>query len=88
MRKKTLNNRNHSSLHRERSVLHAAEVKEILGVCQAKAYKVIRALNAELVEKGVLKESLKAGQVFENYFYERVFLQPQEANQTPRTQKA
>jgi hypothetical protein len=46
---------------------------EILGVCQSKAYSIIRKLNQELASQGILKESLISGRVSEKYFYERCF---------------
>lgn len=66
--------RRHPALNRENRVITAQEVMEILGIDQTKAYAIIRKLNAELEEKGVLKESLTGGRVSERYFYERVFM--------------
>jgi hypothetical protein len=78
--------RRHPALNREHRVLTAADVMEILGVGQTKAYTIIKKLNAELAEKGVLKESLMGGRVPERYFYERVFLtSPPAKPDPPRT---
>ena len=65
----------HPALRREHRIITAADVMEILGCGQTKAYAIIRKLNAELAEKGVLKDSLMGGRVPEKYFYERVFLE-------------
>lgn len=73
MSNKTLNNRRQP---RECRVLFVEDVMEILAVCQTKAYNIIRKLNAELVERGVLKDSLHGGRIPEKYFYERVFVEP------------
>ena len=64
----------HPSLNREYRMLYCKDIMEILGVGSTSAYKIIRQLNAELAEKGVLKESLISGRVSEKYFNERVFL--------------
>ncbi len=66
--------RRHPALNREHRILTAQDIMEILGVGQTKAYSIIRKLNAELAEKGVLKESLMGGRIPEKYFYERVFM--------------
>ena len=66
----------HPALHREHRILRAEDVMEILGCSQAKAYRIIKALNKELVQKGILRESIMNGRVPESYFYERVFLEP------------
>jgi len=67
-------NRRHPALNREHRIITTQDVMEILGVSTTKAYQIIRKLNAELEEKGVLKESLMGGRVPERYFYERVFM--------------
>lgn len=50
--------------------LKAQDISEILGVSQAKAYKVIKEMNQELQEKGFI---VFAGRVPEQYFYERTY---------------
>ncbi len=79
--------RRHPALNREHRILTAQDVSEILGVSMSKAYKIIRTLNAELAEKGVLKDSLMGGRVPEKYFNERVFMiyeQPAEPHDSLR----
>ena len=48
----------------------ANEVMVILGVSRAKAYKTIKLLNAELVEKGYI---VTAGKIPKKYLSERVY---------------
>ncbi|WP_072470234.1 transcriptional regulator [Urinicoccus massiliensis] len=50
------------------TLIRVDEVKEILGVKEAKAYKVIRQLNHELEEKGFLTVS---GRIPLDYLKER-----------------
>lgn len=46
------------------------EVQQALGVCEPKAYQIIRELNAELEKKGYLTVR---GKVSEKYFQERFY---------------
>lgn len=46
------------------------EVMERLGVCQTKAYQVIRELNKELQDKGYITVQ---GKVSKKYFEERIY---------------
>lgn len=46
------------------------DIKEILGVAESKAYKVIRELNAELKKKGFV---CVAGKVSRKFFNERYY---------------
>nr|DAP99750.1 MAG TPA: purine repressor [Caudoviricetes sp.] len=46
----------------------AKDIKEILGICENKAYQIIRDLNEELREKGFLTQQ---GRVNVEYFNER-----------------
>jgi len=64
----------HPSLFREYNVLYVKDVMRILGTGKSKSYEIIRKLNKELAEKGVLKDALIPGRVPEKYFRERVFL--------------
>lgn len=50
--------------------INAQEVKEILGVADAKVYNIIRELNTELKEKGYM---VVAGRVSRQYFNERFY---------------
>ena len=50
--------------------INAQEVKELLGVADAKAYNIIRELNTELKEKGYM---VVAGRVSRQYFNERFY---------------
>lgn len=48
----------------------AQEVAEMLGVSRGQAYKIVKALNAELVKKGYF---VTAGKVPKQYFAERYY---------------
>ena len=47
------------------------DVMQLLGVKQAKAYNLIRALRKELIAKGYLIEEYPAGRVPKSYFNSR-----------------
>lgn len=46
------------------------DVKEIMGVAQTKAYRIIKQLNEELEQKGYITV---AGKVSKKYFNERIY---------------
>ena len=52
------------------TMLSAKDVQKILQVSQAKAYEIIRSLNAELKEKGFY---VLQGQINKDYFEERFY---------------
>lgn len=54
----------------EKIFLNAAEVAKTLGISEAHAYKIIRKLNEELNEKGMITIS---GKISKKYFAERVY---------------
>lgn len=53
-----------------KTVLKAADIAEICGISESRAYKTIRLLNDELTAKGYLTF---AGRVSAAYFYERMY---------------
>lgn len=48
----------------------ASEVQELLGVSRAKAYKVVKTLNAELQKQGYI---VVAGRIPKKYFAEKYY---------------
>lgn len=50
--------------------IRADEIVEVMGISQAKAYKLIRQLNEELREAGYITVS---GRVSRRYFEERIY---------------
>ncbi|MGN0721729.1 MAG: LysR family transcriptional regulator [Anaerovoracaceae bacterium] len=50
--------------------IRANEIVEVMGISQAKAYKLIRQLNEELREAGYITVS---GRVSRRYFEERIY---------------
>lgn len=55
---------------RRQEVFYATDIVRILGVKRARAYQIIRGLNAELSEKGYLVVS---GRVSKKYFKEKFY---------------
>ncbi len=55
----------------KRNYYTAEDVKQLLGVQQAKAYRIIRSLRQELIASGRLIEEYPAGRIPKKYFDER-----------------
>lgn len=54
----------------KKTLLHAKEVAEELGVSMAYAYKLIRTLNSDLEKRGFITIN---GRVSRQYFYEKLY---------------
>ncbi len=54
----------------QKTYLKVRDIKEITGVSESKAYKIIQALNKELKEKGYITI---AGQIPSKYFSEKYY---------------
>ncbi|MVX62266.1 transcriptional regulator [Clostridium chromiireducens] len=54
----------------EKTYLRVQDVKEIIGVSESKAYKIIQALNKELKSKGYI---VVAGKVPTKFFKEKYY---------------
>lgn len=48
----------------------AHDIQELLGVSRAKAYRIVKELNAELLEKGYI---VIQGRISKKYFSEKVY---------------
>ena len=55
----------------KRNYYTAADVQQLLGVKQTKAYRIIRSLRQELIVSGRLLEEYPAGRIPKKYFDER-----------------
>lgn len=50
--------------------IHAEEVRELLGISRSKAYGIVRQLNDELKERGLITLN---GKVSRKYFMEKIY---------------
>lgn len=50
--------------------IHAEEVRELLGISRSKAYGIVRQLNDELKERGLITLN---GKVSRKYFREKIY---------------
>lgn len=58
-------------LPEDKNYLNAADVMKLLGVKQAKAYRVIKVLREELISSGNLLNEYPCGRIPKSYFYQR-----------------